>query len=110
MLHALVGLDLFERSLYYHLLRRSRLEGQREVLVGMDALARQARLSGPTMRDRLHRLEQKGVLSLYGPPLRSCACCPRPPSGPSIPEPAIFPSAFRFYPPPSSPPLSLSTT
>ena len=56
------GLDVFERSLYYHLLRRSRMEGRREVLVGMDALARQARMSGPTVRDRLHRLEQKGVL------------------------------------------------
>ncbi|HLE35570.1 MAG TPA: transposase [Candidatus Acidoferrales bacterium] len=78
--------------------------------LGGEALARQARLSGPTVRDRLHRLEQKGVLSFYGPPLRSYACCPRPPSGHSIPEPAIFPSAFRFYPPPSSPPPSLSTT
>ena len=56
------GLDVFERSLYYHLLRRSRLEGQRELLVGMGGLARQARMSGPTVRDRLHRLEEKGLL------------------------------------------------
>ena len=58
----LAGLDVFERSLYYHLLRRTRLVGRREVLVGMDSLARQARMSGPTARDRLHRLEQKGCL------------------------------------------------
>jgi len=56
------GLDVFERCLYYHLLRRSRLAGQRELLVGMDGLARQARMSGPTVRDRLHRLERKGLL------------------------------------------------
>ena len=32
--------------------------------LGGEALARQARLSGPTVRDRLHRLEQKGVGSV----------------------------------------------
>lgn len=62
----LLRLGAFERALYYHLLRHSRVVGSPTVRIGMDTLARDSGLSAPTVRNRLHRLQQKGCLRITG--------------------------------------------
>jgi hypothetical protein len=58
-----LDLDAHERSVYYHLVRRSRLLGKRTVQVSIDSLAQATGLS-TQVRNHLRTLEAKGALKI----------------------------------------------
>jgi 5-methylcytosine-specific restriction endonuclease McrA len=57
-------LSVFDRTIYAHLLRHSRLEGKLRLLFSILGLARNLRLSPATIRDGVRRLIAHGALRL----------------------------------------------
>jgi len=57
-------LSVIDRAVYSHLLRHSRLEGQRQVRFSIPGLGRSVRLSPTPVRDSVRRLIAYGVLRL----------------------------------------------
>jgi hypothetical protein len=57
-------LDVWERVVYWHLFRRSRMEGSDSVVVGMDALAGATAMSTTTLRDKLRSMQRKGCVTI----------------------------------------------
>jgi hypothetical protein len=55
-----LGLDAWERTLYYHLLRHTRLEGKQSVLFSIGPLSNIIPLSDFKVRDVLRTLDRKG--------------------------------------------------
>ncbi|MCL4524534.1 MAG: HNH endonuclease [Acidobacteria bacterium] len=60
----LLGMKPGERAVYNYLVRHSRLEGRRGVVVGVPAIGRGAGLSYQTARLTLLRLQRKGCVTL----------------------------------------------
>lgn len=56
------SLDPWERALYYHLLRRTHLDGLGSVVVALDPLARAAGMSSSKAREILRALHNKGCI------------------------------------------------
>jgi predicted DNA-binding transcriptional regulator len=59
-----LGLNLTERVVYAHLLRHSRLEGQRQLRFSIVQLARSVRISDQPVRHAVRSLAAKGALRL----------------------------------------------
>ena len=57
-------LDVWERVVYWHLFRRTRIEGCDSVVVGLDALANATAMSTTALRDRLRSMQQKGCVTI----------------------------------------------
>ena len=57
-------LDSFERSLYYHLLRHTRVIGKEGSLFGILSLATANGVSEYTVRDRIRILDEKGCIKI----------------------------------------------
>lgn len=55
-------LDVWERVVYWHLLRQTHLEGQDSVVLGLDPLARATAMSTTKLRDTLRAMATKGCL------------------------------------------------
>ena len=62
----MVGLELdaSERSLYYHLARRTRVEGKESAIVSVAALAKRLGMSDASMRDRIRSMDRKGCIKI----------------------------------------------
>lgn len=58
-------LDVWERALYYHLLRRTLVAGAAEVTIGIDPLADSCGISTTKLRDVLRALKDKNCIA-YG--------------------------------------------
>lgn len=59
-----LGLDVWERAVYWHLFRRTRLEGCDSVVIGLDALATATAISTTKLRDTLRSMQRKGCISI----------------------------------------------
>jgi len=57
-------LDVYERSIYYHLYRHSRLIGSDEVMVSIPKLCEELHCSKNAIKSRLKTLEDKGVIRI----------------------------------------------
>ncbi len=55
-------LDVWERVVYWHLLRQTRLEGRDNVIIGLDPLARATAMSTTKLRDTLRSMAARGCL------------------------------------------------
>lgn len=59
-----LNLDAWERALYWHLFRHTRLDGRPSVLIGLDTLSRQTAISTTKLRETIRSMERKGCLSI----------------------------------------------
>ena len=57
-------LDSFERALYYHLLRHTRIIGRETALLGLSSLAESSGFSETTLRERIRLLDEKGCVAI----------------------------------------------
>lgn len=63
-LFPLLGLDVWERSLYYYLLRHTRLLGVTSVSVGMAAVSKGSGMSEMKARESLRSMDKKGCIRI----------------------------------------------
>ncbi len=54
----------FERILYYHLLRHSRIEGREQIIVAMDPLAEALSISNASVREAIRNLDKRGCIKI----------------------------------------------
>jgi 5-methylcytosine-specific restriction endonuclease McrA len=59
-----LGLDVWERAVYWHLFRRTRIEGCDSVVVGLDSLAGATAMSTTKLRETLRSMQRKGCISI----------------------------------------------
>ncbi len=59
-----LGLSVWERSLYYHLLRHTRAAGKQQALVGVDSLSQALRISTTKTRETIRSLAVKNCIRI----------------------------------------------
>lgn len=59
-----LGLDTYERSLYYHLFRHTRLIGKEETIFVISSAAKTVGLTDFSARDRIRKLNEKGCVKI----------------------------------------------
>lgn len=59
-----MSLDVWERAVYYHLLRHTRVEGKDTVVCGISSLAQTVGLSESRVREAVRSLESKGAIKI----------------------------------------------
>jgi len=59
-----LGLDVWERVVYWHLFTRTRVEGGDNVVVGLDSLAVGTAMSTTKLRETLRSLQRKGCITI----------------------------------------------
>jgi len=57
-------LDAWERVVYWHLFRHTRLEGRAAIVIGIDPLSRRTGISTTKVRETLRSMAQKGCISI----------------------------------------------
>jgi hypothetical protein len=57
-------LDTWERALYWHLFRHTHLEGRATVVVGLDSLSRETRISTTKLRESIRSMASKGCVTI----------------------------------------------
>jgi 5-methylcytosine-specific restriction endonuclease McrA len=57
-------LDAYERSLYYHLLRHTRVEGKESGLFSIAMLAKRLGMSDQSIRNRIRSMDKKGCITV----------------------------------------------
>jgi hypothetical protein len=64
LLFPTLKLNAWERALYYHLLRHTRLQGENSAVFGLDALAKAAGMSVTTIREGVRSMHKKGCIRI----------------------------------------------